>query len=465
MKSRDLTKGKISSNLWYMAIPAMLGMLAHSLNDVVDMMWIGRISASSLAAITLFSSIYWLVAVFNNVIGSGSVAVLSQAFGAGNIEEARKTTAGVFAFKLMAGIAAAIVLYLIIDPLLHVYSNDLHVIGDALSYGRIRIIFMPIMFSSFTVTTALRCSGDSKSPMYITLFTAIINMVLDPILIFKTIPFIGLPGFGLGVFGAALATVIATTLSFALGFYLMFGPRSKMSINARELVNIDFALAKRVTKIGLPQASSNFLNNLANVIMIGLISGYGTIALAAWGISGRLFGLLLMPINGLTEGGSAITGQSIGAGKVDRAENAAKLTSKIGVGIMSIVAVLSFAFSRQVVGLFSADPQVIIYAADCLRAVMLCLPFYAHAMGLATLFVGSGYTIPFLVGGILAQWGLMLPAMFIFTKVLSLPFKYVPLSYLGLGFGFFFVFIYYYRKGKWRNYALKSYSEQASVAD
>ena len=465
MKSRDLTKGKISSNLWYMAIPAMVGMLAQSLNDVVDMMWIGRLSAGSIAAITLFSSVYWLVNVFNNIIGNGSVTILSQAFGSGNVEEARKATAGVFTFKLLAGIAAAFVLYLIIDPILHLYTNDLTVIKDALAYGRIRIIFMPIMFSSFTVTTALRCSGDAKSPMIITMFTAILNMVLDPIFIFKTIPFIGLPGLGLGIFGAALATVIATTLSFVIGFYLMFGPKSKLSIRAQELISIDLELAKRVTKIGLPQATSDFLNNLANIILIGIISLYGTVALAAWGVAGRIFGLLVMPVSGLIQGGSAIAGQSIGADKIDRADLTARITAKLGAFSMMLIGGVSFIFAKQILGLFSADPQVITYGADCVRAVVLCLPFYAYAMGLATVFAGSGYTLPFLVSGIIAQWGLMVPIQIIMAKVLALPFKFIPFSYLGLGFGYLIVMSFYFRQEKWREYAKKAVQPQAAGDD
>jgi len=443
----------------------MMGMLAQSINDVVDMMWIGRISTSSIAAITLFSSVYWMVGVFNQIIGSGSVAVLSQAFGSGNVEEARKATAGVFTFKLLAGIVAATVLYIIINPILHLYTSDMNVIGSALAYGRIRIVFLPIMFSSFTVTTALRCSGDAKSPMIITMFTALLNIVLDPILIFDTIPFFGLPGLGLGIFGAALATVIATTLSFVIGYYLMFGPNSKLSIKAHELISIDLDLAKRVTKIGLPQATSGFLNNLANIVMISLVSSYGTVALASWGIAGRVFGLLAMPVAGLIEGGSAITGQSIGAGKIDRADQAARITSRIGAVTMAIIGGASFFFANQILGLFSGDSQVIVLGGDCLRAVLVCLPMYAYAMGLATAFAGSGYTLPFLVSGIIAEWGMMLPAMFILTKVMFVPFKYVPLSYLGLGFGYLIVMIFYFNKEKWREYAAKALQPQVASDD
>ena len=156
MKSRDLTQGNIVKHILHMSVPIMLSMVTQTLYDVVDMIWIGRISAVAVAGVTIFTTIYFLVFVLNNIIGIGSLAVLSQSFGSGNIEEARKGIANTFAFKLIAGIIASVILLILLEPLLSLFSKDPQVIKDALAYGRLRVIFIPVMFSSVTIATTLR---------------------------------------------------------------------------------------------------------------------------------------------------------------------------------------------------------------------------------------------------------------------------------------------------------------------
>jgi len=465
MRSRDLTKGNLVNNLWYMAIPVMLGMVTQTLYDLVDMMWIGRLSAEAVAAVTVFSSVYYLVFVLNNIIGNGSVAVISQSFGSGSVEEARKAIANTFAFKLLAGIVASIIMYVALEPVLALFTKDTYVLQAALEYGRIRTVFLPIMFSSFTVTTALRCSGDSKSPMYITMFTAILNIILDPIFIFETIPIIGLPGLNMGVFGAALATVISTTLSLLIAYWIMFGPESKFSLQLSDLWNIDWAMSKRIIKIGLPQAISGFLSNVANVIIVGLVTTFGTFAIAAWGITGRLINLLFMPINGLSQGGSTIVGQNVGAGQLDRAEETGLAAGKLGFMSMLLVCAVGYIFAPQVISLFTIDSEVVRYGVIGLRAAIFCMPIMATAMGVATIFMGTGFTMPFLVAGIVGQWVMQIPLMFLFTKVLHLPYAWLPATYIAFATGQAIVIFYYYRQGKWRKKAeLASAAQPATSA-
>ncbi|QOR36583.1 MATE family efflux transporter [Clostridium sp. 'deep sea'] len=463
MKSRDLTQGSIVKNIMYMSIPVMFSMVTQTLYDLVDMIWIGKISAGAMAGVTVFSSIYFLVFVLNNVIGNGSVAVLSQSFGSGNHEEARKGIANTFAFKLMAGIIASIILYIVLEPLLGVFAKDAQTLRDALQYGRIRVLFLPVMFSSFTVTTALRCSGDSKSPMIITMITAGLNIVLDPIFIFETIPGIGLPGFGLGVFGAALATVISTTLSFIIAYWIMFGPKSSYSLKLTDLFTFDWNIIGRIVKIGLPQAVSGLIRNLANVIILGFVTAFGTYAIAAWGIIGRLFGLLFMPVNGLVQGGSTVVGQNIGGGRLDRAEKAGFVAGKFGFISMLAICALAYLFTPQIIGIFNDEKEVIKLGVSGLRYGIMCMPIIAAYMGRATVFAGSGYTLPFLVAGIVSQWGVQIPLIFLFSKVLKLPFQFIPLSYLGFALCEGIVIWGFYKKGTWRKKAEEAAYQNAPV--
>ncbi len=459
MKSRDLTKGNVTQNILYMAVPVMLSMITHTIYDLVDMLWIGRISAVAVAGVTVFSSLYFLVFALNNVIGGGSVAVLSQSFGSGNKAEARKAIANTFAFKLMAGIIAGLILFIALEPLLNLFTDDPQVLSDALAYGKIRALFLPVMFSSFTVTTALRCSGDSKSPMYITMITAILNIILDPIFIFDTVPYLGIPGLGLGVFGAALATVISVTVSFIVAYWLMFGPSSTYKLKLTDLWTIDWGIVKRILTIGLPQATSNMLRNLANVIILGFITAYGTFAIAAWGIVGRILNLLLMPIFGLMQGGSTVVGQNVGANRVDRAIEASSVASKLGFISMLLISIITFFAAPQIVAVFSDNKEVYQVGGQALRVIVFGMPVIAVYMGRATIFTGTGYTIPFLISGAIGQWAIQIPCVILFTRVLELPFIYLAVTYLLYNLGEGLVLYYFYYKGGWRKKA-----EQTALA-
>ncbi|QOR36317.1 MATE family efflux transporter [Clostridium sp. 'deep sea'] len=451
MRKRDLTKGSVINNLLFMALPAMLGLFTNTLYDIVDMMWIGRISATAVASVTVFCTILGLISVLNSIIGNGSVPVLAQSFGSADLEKSRKAVANTFAFKLIVGLVGALLLYLILKPTISLFTKDVNMLNGALEYGRIRTIFLPIMFSSYTVSTALRCSGDSKSPMYIAILASVLNIVLDPIFIFSRIPILGIKGLGLGIFGAALATVISTTVSFLIGFWILFGPKSKLSLRISDLFKIDWTVAMKITRIGGPQALANLLRNMANVIILGFVTLYGTMAVAAFGILGRIMGLMVMPSNGLVQGGGAVVGQNVGCGKIERAEKTALIAGKLGGGIMIVVSALGFVFAPQIMGLFSNEIEVLAIGIPAFRIAFLCLPILGFSQGIATLFIGTGYTLPFFIGGIVGQWLIQVPFLYLVSRVLHLPFTYIAASFIVYAIGEGLVTLYYYRSGKWRN--------------
>lgn len=450
MKQRDLTKGNIVNNLLYMSVPAMVGYLAQSLYDLVDMMWIGHISAEAVASVTVFSTVFWLITVFNGLIGEGSVPVISQSFGSGDMNRARRAIENTFAFKLLVGIVAGVVLLIIMKPAMAFFSKDPIVLQGAYEYGLIRTLFMPIMFSSFTVTTALRCSGDSKSPMKITLIASLINIILDPIFIFERIPLLGISGLGMGLAGAAWATIIATIISLSMGFWTLFGKNSHIKLDVKGLFIIDRAVALEITRIGTPLAFSGLLRNVANAIILRFVTIYGTLALAAWGVIGRIFGMLFMPVNGLMSGGSAMVGQNIGKNQHERAERTAKTAGFIGLISMCIISALVFIFAPQVIGIFINNPDVIALGAGGIRAALPCLLLMGYYMGIASIFSGTGYTLPFLISSLAGQWALQIPFLYLAACVWQLPFAWIGASYVFYSLGEGSIILYFYLKGKWR---------------
>ncbi|MGB4200007.1 MAG: MATE family efflux transporter, partial [Thermotogota bacterium] len=331
-----------------MSIPTALGFLGQTIYDVVDMIWIGRVSSAAVAGITIFVIVFWTVEVLNEIIGISSVSLISQSFGAKDYERTRRVIEQTLTFKALMALLAMIFLLIFLKPLLGFLTQDEEVLKHALDYGFIRLFFLPMMFSSYTVNTALRCVGDAKSPMMIMLFVSILNAVLDPIFIFERVPGTSLPGLNLGVFGAGLATVISISIAFAIGFYLLYSGKRGIKISLRGLLKLDWSIDYRLLTIGLPTGFEMLIQKASWYLAMKVIAAFGTVAVATIGIGNRFTSLLGMPLIGLYVGSTAIVGQNLGANRITTARETVKAGVVVGAIFVAIAAGLAFSFPEGI---------------------------------------------------------------------------------------------------------------------
>ncbi|MFD3158456.1 MATE family efflux transporter [Haloimpatiens sp. FM7330] len=456
-KDVDLTQGSITKNLLRMSLPTMLGFLFQTAYDLVDIMWIGRISAKAIAAVTIFTTIFWTVDILNEIIGTSSVSLISQSYGSGDMEKTQVAIEQTLTFKAFVAVIAAIIMLIILKPLLRIFSTDPQVLKQALDYGYIRIFFLPIMFSSFSVNTAFRCIGQAGKPMKIMIIASITNIILDPIFMFDkiTIPIFGItkvsiPGFNLGIFGAALATVISVTLAFSIGFFIFITGREKIKISIKGLFKLNWPVDKKLLTIGLPSGFEMLTRNLANVFTLRFVKVYGTAAIAAMGIGGKLFNFAFMPLVGLSMGGSAIVGQCLGKKNIDRAKETSKKASLMGAITMLVVSGFAIAFSKYIMKIFTNDIEVISIGVPMIRISISGLIVIAIAMGFGTAFSGSGYNIPFFVSSLISRWLVQLPVLFLITVIYKVNIKWIWIVFLVVDFMEFLVLSIFYKKGKWK---------------
>lgn len=449
--SRELLHGSIVRNLLKMSVPTMIGFLFQSAYDIVDMIWIGRISSEAIAGVTIFITIFWIVDVLNSIIGNSSVSIISQSYGAGDKEKTSIAIEQTITFKALVAIIAAIAVSIILKPLLLQFTTDKEVLKSALDYGYIRIFFLPIMFSSFTINTAFRCIGDSRKPMIIMVIAAISNIVLDPILMFDEVPFFGLKGFGMGVFGAGLATVISTAIAFFIAFFMILMEKDRIHISLKRLLVFDKEIDKKLITIGLPNGIEMLARNLSGLITLKFVSVYGTATVASFGIGSKLFNFGFMPIIGLSMGASAIIGQCLGAENISRAKKTAYFTALIG-GIISIFVVLiSVIFPREITSIFTNDPEVIELSVPMLRILYLGLVALSIGIGFGTVFQGSGHNIPFLISSFVARWVVHIPILYLCVFIFKLPVIYVWITYVISDFSESVVLIIEHIKGHWEH--------------
>jgi len=438
-----------------MSIPSMLGMLGQTLYDIVDLMWVGRISSKAVAGVALFSSMFWLAEVLNEIIGTSSVALITQAIGSRDERMAGRVVEQTIAFKAFVALITSAIFLAGLEPALRIFSRDPEVLAAGLAYGRIRIFFLPVFFMTYSCFTALRCSGDPSSQMWIMLASSALNAALAPLCMFETVPFVGVRGLGLGVFGAGVATVTCICLSFAAGFGLLVRGRHAVRVTLGGLFRLDREIDRKLMSIGLPSGGEMLARQLAGLVATKFVSFYGTTAIAALGIGNRLGGLVFMPLFGLVQGGGTIVGQNLGAENVRRAERTARASSLLGGATIAVTMGLGMAFPEVLLGLFVDSPETVAVGTPMIRILGSSFIVASFAIALSCVFAGSGYNMPMLVSALSGRWGAQFPVLIIATY--ALPALGLDLGVVGVWFSFLasdlvesILIFSFYRKGKWK---------------
>ncbi len=447
---RDLTKGNIAKNLLIISIPTMFGFFAQTLYDFIDMIWIGRISSQAVAGVAIFSTIFWIADILNEIIGISAVSLISQNYGSDKINKTKEIIEQSISFKIIISSIMAIILIIILKPLSLFFTDDSSVIKHILDYGIIRAIFLPFMFSSFSVNTAMRCTGDARHPMIIMTVTSILNIILDPILMFEKIPGTSLSGLGLGIQGAAIATVFSTFVAFSVGLFILLTGRSYVRISIMGLFKLNKINVKKLSLIGLPTGLEMFFRQGGQFLLLKFVSLYGTNALATFGIGMRLFNVVFLPLLGLSMGGSTLSGQNLGTNQINRTHMTALWTAFLGSIITGIIALITVFFPEQIIRLFINQNEVVEIGKNMIYIIAPSFIAIALSMGFNTVFSGSGYNLPYLISGIISRWCFQIPYSALIVYIFHLPISYIWIGFLLSEFIELIVILIYYKQGKWK---------------
>jgi len=302
----------------------------------------------------------------------------------------------------------------------------------------------------FSIFTALRCIGDSKTPMKLMFLSSILNIVLDPLHIFERVPGLNIPGLGLGIFGAALATVISITTTFIIGIIILFNVKRRIRPTVKGLFKLNWTIDKKLITIGLPTGIEVLFRNSANFLLLKIITIYGTSAVAVMGIGQRLSGFVIMPLIGLLMGSSTIVGQNLGADQTERAEKTTHYAAAFGGIIMVFITALAWLFPSQIMSIFVKDKEVIALGIDMLRVVIPSYIFLGIAFGWGSGFSGAGYNLPFLICALVSRWAVQLPFLFLTVYIFELPVIFIWISFFLSEFTEFVVTAVIYFRGRWK---------------
>jgi len=372
--NEDILNGNLKKVIVKLSLPIMASNFLHTAYNLIDTFWVGRLGAYAIAAVTISFPVVFFTMCIAIGIGLGGSVLMSHAIGKAFKTQKRKDKERVnlilsqtFTLILIISFLVSIIGFFMAPTIVSLLKPEKLVFENAVVYMRTIFIGIFFMFIYFIFQAALRALGNTKTPMKFVLVSVIMNLILDPLMIFGIGPFPKL-----GVFGAALATVISRALISIIALYHL--TKNTYGIRLRwNFMFPRFKIIKEILHIGIPSSVENGSRALAIFLQTTLASLLGTIALASLGIVSRLFSFFLIPAMGLSVAISTITAQNYGAGKQKRIFFSLKQSMKIGSLIMGVVSILAFVFAKQLVMIFTAEPEVIYSGTLFLRMMS---PFF-----------------------------------------------------------------------------------------
>ena len=365
------TKKVIFKLAWPVIAEHSLATITH----IVDMMMVGRLGASAVAAIGLTMQPVFFSTALASALGVGTTALVSRFTGSNENNKAASVLQQSVLLSIIFSLVFAAIFYFFAPALLIFMGGEAEVIRLGTGYLRVMTPGFVFMVLAFIVTAALRGAGETKTPMKVNIVVNILNIVGNYLLIFGNF---GFPR--LGVNGAALATTIARSIGGIILLALTFSDYSVLKMKIKGFFKFDVELTKRVLKIGIPTAMEESVRRLAQLLFIRVIASLGTTSFAAHQISLNAESISYMPGFGIAVAATTIVGQNLGARNPRGAEKGTFEAWKIGSIIMGSMGIIFLIFPEQLIRLlYTADPEIISRAALNLRIIALAqIPMGTH---------------------------------------------------------------------------------------
>lgn len=382
---RDLiVGGSIDRAILHLGAPAALAALLQAAFLVVDTFWLGRVGAVAIAAVSTAGFVMWLAQTLGEGTATGSASLLAHAVGAADTRAVAEARDAGLAIALWGGAAVSVLGLAVLGPTFAFMGTDAAVTAAGRTYLGVILAAMPVYFLFAWVSAAFRAIGDARTPLRLLAVAAVVNVVLDPLLIFGPGPFPRL-----GVLGAAIATALAWGAAAATG-WIRLGRTVGRPSAARVLQPPRAAV--RGLRVGLPLAAEGALFSLIYVGLTRILAAFGTEPVAALGIGHKLEVLNYFVCAGMGAATTTLVGQSLGAGRPARAARAAWRALFLTVLPVGAVTAALVAFPEAAVSVFIADPGVIAAAVPYILLVGLSQPFMAAEVVLVGAFAGAQRT-------------------------------------------------------------------------
>ena len=404
---QDYTTGNLNRAILLLAIPMVLEMVLESLFAVVDVFFVGRLGADAVATVGLTESLLSLIFAVAIGLSMSITAMVARRIGEKDPEDASIAGVQAVILGLTVSLAVGIPSFIFAPRLLQLMGASADIVATGSGYARIALGGSGAILMLFLNNAIFRGAGDAAIAMRLLWISNIINLVLDPCLIFGLGP---LPR--LGVTGAALATFTGRSIGVLYQFYRLGRGTERLPSLARHL-RVNLKVLWRLIRVSITGILQFAIAHTSWIGLVRIVSTFGAAALAGYTIAIRIVVFVILPSWGLSNAAATLVGQNLGAGKPDRAETSVWRTGFYNMLFLGGVGVILIMFAEPAVRLFTHDPEVIPLAASCLRILSYGNIGYAYGMVMLQAFNGAGDTVTPTIVNFFGFWLVEIPLAYL----------------------------------------------------
>lgn len=443
----------LTKTMIFFLIPVAISSVFQSLGQIISTIVVGQtLGEDSLAAISAFFPLFFLLISFAIGVGSGSSILVGQTYGAKNIEKMKEVVGVTIAVTLLISVIVAVVGGFFSGGILKLMGTPENILEESASYAKILFVTLPVMFLYMCYTTFIRGTGDSKTPLVFLVISIILNIVFLPIFMFG---WLGFPALGLN--GAAYANVLSFFITFILLLLYLTKVDHVNKLDKETIKNIQLKgdLVKSLLKLTIPSSISMVAISLAGIAVIFFVNSYGSTATASYGIVNQIASYIQIPGMSVAIAISVFVAQAIGAGRHEDIKEITKLGLKLSYLFGGILVILVYLFSEPILGLFLTNPETISMAKGLMYISFWSYLLLAHVQAISSTMRATGTVLWPTVILIATIWLIEVPAAYLLSTYTPLGINGIWLAY-PISFGINLAVQYWYYRFIWMKKTIKS---------
>lgn len=441
---QDYTSGSIRKAIFMLSVPMVLEMMMESVFFLVDAYFVSSLGANAIATVGLTESVLTLVYAIAIGLSMGVTAIVARRIGEKKVEGARRTAVQAIILGVIVAAAISVIGILFPKEILQLMGGAPDLVEEGYRFTQILLGGNVTIMLLFLINAIFRGAGDASVAMRVLIFSNLLNIILDPLLIFGLGP---IPAFG--VQGAAIATTIGRGSAVMFQLLILFYGWSRIKVGFKDVV-VRASEMWNLVKVSLGGIGQFIIGTSSWVFLMRIMAEFGSEVLAGYTIAIRVLMFTLMPSWGMSNAAATLVGQNLGAGNPERAETSVWKTGKYNAIFMVFVSLFYLFFAEGILRIFSSDPEVIEYGALSLQIIAAGYVFYAYGMVIIQSFNGAGDTRTPTVINFFCFWIFQLPFAYlaalyfdfgVLGVLLAITFAEVLIAVIG---------IILFKKGRWK---------------
>lgn len=441
---RNWTEGSVIHNLWSLSWPIMISQTLTVLGPTIDMIWVGKLGAAPIAGVGVSGMVVMAVNSIMMGLYTGLRAMIARFVGSGDTDGANNIGQQALVIGTVFSLIMAAIGIFLAEPLLSIFGIEADVVAEGASYMRIQLAGSITMAAAMVSQSVMQASGDTITPMRISIFFRLLHVAICPLLVFGVWIFPEM-----GVSGAAWANVISQFFGAIFGIWFLFTGRTRLKLTLRGF-KLDKDVIWRMTKIGIPASITGVQRFLPYLVLVWFVSPFGTAAVGAHSLMQRIDTFIRMPAGALGNAAGVLAGQNLGAGKPDRAEKGGWISVALYSGAMVICCIFIWFFADNIVKIFSTDAELVDIASTFMRIQIVGYLVFGLTIVISLCVEGVGDTMVTMIVTLLTMWVIQIPLAWFLPEHTSLGVYGVQWA-ISIALVFrALLFAIYFKSGRWK---------------